>query len=103
MEPERIGTLASLRRYPVKSMAGEEVAAARVTFAGLIGDRVHAFVDENNKSRFPWMTARQAHDWLLFQPRFLDPPPLEEENPGVERYATEVTVPDGAEIHGGRR
>jgi uncharacterized protein len=95
LEPERIGTLVLLRRYPVKSMAGEELAAARVTFAGLIGDRVHAFVDENNKSRFPWMTARQAHDWLLFQPRFLDPPPLEEENPGVERYATEVITSEG--------
>lgn len=76
-------------------MAGEELAAARLTFAGLIGDRVHAFVDESNKSRFPWMTARQAHDWLLFQPRFLDPPPLEEENPAAESYATEVVSPEG--------
>jgi MOSC domain-containing protein len=98
LEPERIGTLASLRRYPVKSMAGEELAAARVTFAGLVGDRVYAFVDENNKSRFPWMTARQAHDWLLFQPRFLDPPPAEDENPAADRYAAEVSTPDGAKF-----
>lgn len=95
LELERIGTLTSLRRYPVKSMAGEELAAARVTFAGLIGDRVHAFVDENNKSRFPWMTARQAHDWLLFQPRFLAPPAIEEEIPRAERYTTEVIAPQG--------
>jgi hypothetical protein len=98
LDLERIGTLGSLRRYPVKSMAGEELTAARVTFAGLIGDRVHAFVDENNKSSFPWMTARQAHDWLLFQPRFLEPPAIDEENPITERYATEVVTPDGAKF-----
>jgi uncharacterized protein len=95
LEPERIGTLASLRRYPIKGMTGEELAAARVTFAGLLGDRVYAFVDENNKSSFPWMTARQASDWLLFQPRFLDPLAIEEEIPGTERYAAEVVCPQG--------
>src|SRR5580700_10101028 len=95
LDLERIGTIASLRRYPVKSMAGEELAAARVTFAGLIGDRVHAFVDESNKSSFPWMTARQARDWLLFQPRFLDPPAIDEEIPGADRYAADVVSPQG--------
>jgi uncharacterized protein len=92
---ERAGTLAILRRYPVKGMAGEDVAAARVTFAGIVGDRVFAFVDEANRSSFPWMTARQAHDWLLLRPRFLDPPPIEEEIPVTERYAAEVLVPEG--------
>ena len=53
---ERLGTLVELWRYPVKSMAGEELAEVRVTFAGITGDRVYAFVDNNNKSDFPWMT-----------------------------------------------
>jgi uncharacterized protein len=92
---ERIGTLASLRRYPVKGMVGEDVAAARVTFAGIVGDRVYAFVDELNLSSFPWMTARQAHDWLLLRPRFLDPPLIAEEIPAAERYAAEVLTPEG--------
>ena len=95
LDQQRIGTLASLCRYPVKSMAGEQLSAARLTFAGLIGDRVHAFVDENNKSSFPWMTARQAHDWLLFRPRFLEPPAIEEEIPCADRYAVEVVSPQG--------
>jgi len=34
-----LGTVAALRRYPVKSMLGEDVAAAEVTFTGLAGDR----------------------------------------------------------------
>jgi len=92
---ERVGTLAILRRYPVKGMAGEDIAAARVTFAGIVGDRVYAFVDDLDQSSFPWMTARQAHDWLLLRPRFLDPPRIEEEIPTAERYAAEVVTPEG--------
>ena len=57
-----------MRRYPVKGMAGEDVAAARVTFAGIVGDRVYAFVDEQDQSSFPWMTARKAHEWLFAAP-----------------------------------
>jgi uncharacterized protein YcbX len=34
---ERIGTVETICRYPVKSMAGEEVAQAFVGFAGLMG------------------------------------------------------------------
>jgi uncharacterized protein YcbX len=39
-----LGTVARLRRYPVKSMLGEEVAASDVTFSGLAGDRRFAVV-----------------------------------------------------------
>ena len=34
-----LGTVALLRRYPVKSMLGEDVATSDVTFTGLAGDR----------------------------------------------------------------
>jgi uncharacterized protein YcbX len=34
-----LGTVAALRRYPVKSMLGEDVTASDVTRAGLAGDR----------------------------------------------------------------
>jgi uncharacterized protein len=34
-----LGTVAALRRYPVKSMLGEDVDAGDVTFTGLAGDR----------------------------------------------------------------
>jgi uncharacterized protein YcbX len=77
---ERIGQLSILRRYPVKSMAGEDLEEARVGFAGLIGDRVFAFIDNRNRSNFPWMTARQGRELILFRPRFLDPPAIDEEN-----------------------
>jgi uncharacterized protein len=41
---EPIGIVAVLRRYPVKSMLGEEVRAAEVTERGLAGDRALALV-----------------------------------------------------------
>ena len=34
-----LGTVAALRRYPVKSMLGEDLDASDVTFTGLAGDR----------------------------------------------------------------
>jgi hypothetical protein len=39
-----LGTVARLRRYPVKSMLGEDVAASDVTVSGLAGDRRLAVV-----------------------------------------------------------
>lgn len=91
---ERIGTLTRLRRYPVKGMAGEDLDSARVTHAGLVGDRVYAFVDAQGPATFPWMTSRKGRDMILFQPRFLAAPPIER---GIfsPDYSAEVTTPEG--------
>jgi uncharacterized protein len=93
--PEQIGTLVRLRRYPVKSMAGEDLREARVTYAGLSGDRVYAFIDSEGPAAFPWMTGRQGHEFILFRPRFLEAPSAETEVPDTDRFATEVTTPEG--------
>jgi MOSC domain-containing protein len=92
---QQIGTLARLRRYPVKSMAGEDLAEARITFAGIMGDRIWAFIDTNNRSDFPWMTGRQGHEMILFRPRFIEALSTDEVIPRAERYAIEVTTPEG--------
>jgi uncharacterized protein len=93
---EQIGTLVRLRRYPVKSMGGEDLEAARVTHAGLVGDRVFAFVDIQGPANFPWMTSRKGRDMILFQPRFLAPMPPDDGIFSVD-YATEVTTPEGSQ------
>jgi len=92
---ECIGTIHSIRRYPVKSMSGEDLEEARVTFAGLAGDRVYAFVETANRTSFPWMTARHGHDWIRFRPRFLEPPPATDHSPSPEQFAAEVVTPEG--------
>jgi MOSC domain-containing protein len=91
---ELIGRLSRLRRYPVKGMAGEDLEAARVTHAGLVGDRVFAFVDKQGPANFPWMTSRKGRDMILFRPRFLAPMTPEDGIFSVD-YATEVTTPEG--------
>lgn len=98
---QQIGTVAALLRYPVKSMAGEDLAEARVTFAGIQGDRVYAFIDNNNKSDFPWMTGRQSREMVLLRPRFLEPPRTDENIPSAEQYAVEVLTPDGEKFRAG--
>jgi MOSC domain-containing protein len=69
---ERVGTLETVCRYPVKSMAGEEIEAAFVGFAGLMGDRAFAFRREPGPSGFPWLTGREQEDLILYRPRFVD-------------------------------
>jgi uncharacterized protein len=95
---ECIGTLKSLRRYPVKSMAGEDLQEARVTFSGLLGDRVYAFVDTNNQSDFPWMTGRQGHELILFRPRWMGMLGADQGIPCEEQYAIIVQTPDGKQF-----
>lgn len=44
-----IGSVAELRRYPVKSLAGESLTAVHVDQRGLAGDRRWAVVDESGR------------------------------------------------------
>jgi uncharacterized protein len=92
---EKIGSLRMLRRYPFKSMAGEDLEEVWVSYAGIMGDRAYAFADKKNHTNFPWMTARQAHEMILFRPRFISPPNAEEEHPSAASLGTEVTTPEG--------
>jgi uncharacterized protein YcbX len=48
-----IGHVASLWRYPVNSMRGEEIAEAFLGFAGVYGDRLYAFPTRRPKRAFP--------------------------------------------------
>lgn len=53
-------------------MEGEDLTSAALKSYGMVGDRVYAFIiDQNRNPRFPWMTARDANEMLLFKPTFL--------------------------------
>jgi MOSC N-terminal beta barrel domain len=58
----RPNVLRPICRYPIKSMAGEDVAQAFVGFAGLMGDRAFAFVRTPGPKGFPWHTGREQED-----------------------------------------
>ncbi len=68
-----LGHVKYIRRYPVKSMKGEDLEQARIESSGIEGDRTYAFIDVNSKNKtFQWMTARQAHEMLLYIPSFTE-------------------------------
>jgi uncharacterized protein YcbX len=69
---DRIGTLETICRYPVKSMAGEELAEVFVGFAGLMGDRTYAFIRTPGPRGFPWHTGREQESLVLYRPRWRD-------------------------------
>ena len=61
-----VGTVAGLWRWPVKSMAGEQVDALRVDGRGAGGDRTHAVLHEHKGRRKP-LTAREAPRLLAWK------------------------------------
>lgn len=67
-----IGKIDSVWRYPVKSMRGEPLEQAFVGFAGVYGDRIYSFISSAAQKGFPYMTAREDAQMLLYRPRFRD-------------------------------
>jgi uncharacterized protein len=45
---EQVGVVAAVRRYPVKSMLGEDLPAGDFDAGGLVGDRAHALLDDDS-------------------------------------------------------
>jgi uncharacterized protein len=64
-----VGQVEAIFRYPVKSMAGERIDAANLGWHGLDGDRRLAFRRIDDRGGFPWLSASQLPDLLLFAPR----------------------------------
>ena len=51
-----VGRISAIYRYPVKSMAGEQMSSAQLGWHGLDGDRRLAFVRRGVKTGMPWLT-----------------------------------------------
>src|SRR5271154_2836973 len=84
------GLLASLHRYPVKSMMGEELNAVRVTPRGLFGDRAYALCDSETKKVVSAKNPRKWPNLFSYRAAYVAPPESESSLPGVR-----VTLPDG--------
>ncbi len=88
-----MGTVASLWRYPVKSMRGEELPATEVTEHGLLGDRAYALIDGADGKV---ATAKNPGKWPTlfgFHATFIDQPKR-----GAARAAVRITLPDGTTV-----
>ena len=90
---QAFGSVRSLWRYPVKSMAGEELDASEVTARGLLGDRAYALID-NADGRVA--SAKNPRKW----PRLFEFGAAFSDNPrsGAALPAVLVTLPDGTVV-----
>jgi len=86
-----IGQVEAIFRYPVKSMRGEQLEAARLGWHGIEADRRLALRRVNDRSGFPWLTATKLSDLVLFTP-------LRRKDSSEDEIPTHVRTPDGAEL-----
>ena len=82
--------VATLWRYPVKSMQGEELNASYVTTSGLVGDRQFAVVDSGTGKVAGAKNPRKWPGFFHFRAAYTAPPVAGSGLPPVR-----VTMPDG--------
>jgi uncharacterized protein len=83
--------VATLWRYPVKSMQGEELNAAEVTASGLVGDRQFAVIDPATGKVAGAKNPRKWPGFFYFRAAYTEPP-----RAGAPLPAVRITMPDGA-------
>ena len=89
-----VGSVASLWRYPVKSMMGEEMDAADVTERGLLGDRAFALLDPSNGKVVSAKNPRKWGTMFDFRVSYAEIPRAGQALPHLQ-----VTLPDGTVIY----
>ncbi len=89
--PIQVGELAALFRYPVKSMAGESLAATDLGWHGLAGDRRLGFRRVGDRGGFPWLQATRLPQLIRYAP--LRRAPAADDGP-----PTHVRTPRGEEL-----
>ena len=87
----KIGEIAGLFRYPVKSMGGESLESATLGWHGVDGDRRLGLRRVGDQGGFPWLTASRLPELILFAP-------VRRERGAAQGLPTHVRTPDGEEL-----
>jgi uncharacterized protein YcbX len=93
VQHEVVGRLATIWRYPVKSMMGEELNASEVTGRGLLGDRAFALIDGATSKVVSAKNPRQWGPMFDFRAAYAEPPHDAQALPAVR-----ITCPDGVQV-----
>src|SRR6202521_227430 len=88
-----IGHVDAIFRCPVKSLVGERLEVANLSWHGLDGDRRLAFRRMDDRSGFPWLTPSMLPHLLLFTPQR-----NEDADGGHGDLPTHIRTPDGEEL-----
>ena len=93
----RVGSVAALWRYPVKSMMGEELNSCDVTERGLLGDRQFAVVDRSTGKVGGAKNPRKWGNFFDFRAAYLEPPEA-----GAKMAPVRITLADGTTVTSGQ-
>jgi uncharacterized protein len=93
MESGTIGSVASLWRYPVKSMMGEQLTEAYFTERGMLGDRNYALVDKATGKVVSAKNPRKWHAMFEFSAAYITPP-----HKGALISPVKIELPDGTTV-----
>ncbi len=83
-----VGAIASIWRYPVKSMLGEELSETKVTQKGVFGDRLYALIDRDTGKVVSAKNPKKWAKMLDFRASLVES--VENDQPTVK-----VIFPDG--------
>ena len=88
-----VGAVASLWRFPVKSMGGEQLEVADLTETGLVGDRAYALIDSTTGRVVSAKSVKHFPGLLDCRAAFVESPQTGQEPPPVE-----ITLPTGTTV-----
>lgn len=90
---ETVGTVATLSRFPVKSMQGERLTTAELMEHGVVGDRAYALVETETGKVMSAKNPRLGTQLLSCRAAFVETPGSGDAPPAVR-----VTLPDGTAV-----
>lgn len=88
----RVGSVAGLWRFPVKSMQGERLVQADLTEHGLPGDRAYALLDTATGKVVSAKSVKRFPDLLNCRAAFVTPPRVGSDLPPVEIMLADGTT-----------
>ena len=89
----KVGSVAELWRFPVKSMKGEQLQEVTATERGVLGDRAYALIDTETGKVASAKSVRLFPDLLACRAAFVEPPRAEREVPPVR-----IDLPNGRSV-----
>ena len=90
---EDVGSVATLWRFPVKSMGGEQLHDVEVTERGVLGDRAYALIDKDTGKVVSAKSVRLFPNLLDCKAVFVEPP-----RRGGDLPAVQILSPNGMTI-----
>jgi uncharacterized protein YcbX len=90
---EDVGSVATLWRFPVKSMGGEQLHDVEVTERGVLGDRSYALIDKDTGKVVSAKSAKLFPNLLDCKAAFVEPPRRGGDLPPVQ-----ILLPDSTTV-----